>query len=83
MAKRLSEYYGVQIYTDKGKYAGEVYDLILDVDSGEVVAISIDEDQFTGKSIGIPYKHVKAVGDILIIESVEPVKTKPSPSRTT
>ncbi|OYT63298.1 hypothetical protein B6U74_07115 [Candidatus Bathyarchaeota archaeon ex4484_205] len=68
MPVRISRLYGLDIYTNKARYVGNAFDFIIDVDKGEVVAISLEEESYGGKVLGVPYKRVLAVGDIILIK---------------
>jgi sporulation protein YlmC with PRC-barrel domain len=76
MSKRVSQLYGLDIYTEKGDYVGKVEDVILNLENGEVMRLSLlpfrasalpPEDVrriITEESIG--YDDVIRVGDIII-----------------
>ena len=76
MSKRLSELYGMDIYTQKAEYVGKVEDVILNLDKGEVMRLSLKA--FKGGSLSseegrrvlqeesISYDDVVEVGDIIL-----------------
>jgi sporulation protein YlmC with PRC-barrel domain len=77
MSKRLSELYGMDIYTMKGLYVGKVEDVILNLEKGEVMRVSLKSFRggvFSGDNVrqilreeSIPYEEVAEVGDIVLI----------------
>lgn len=72
---KISEFYGKDVYTDGGKYLGKVYDVVIDLEKGDVVrltlaplnSISKDEAKKILKEKSVLYKNVKNVGDIVVI----------------
>ena len=46
MGIKLSKIYGLDIYTDNGKFLGRVRDLIIDLEKGEVVRITLEPLNF-------------------------------------
>lgn len=83
MSKRLSEFYGLDIYTVKGEYVGKVEDVILNLEKGVVMSIclkplrEISTDSTEVKRIlkeeNISYENVNSVGEIILVKS-KPVK---------
>jgi sporulation protein YlmC with PRC-barrel domain len=75
MTMRLSRLYGMDIYSDGGKYLGRVIDLIMDLEKGEVVrmtmqpltAISRDEARRVLREASVLYKNVKSVEDVVVV----------------
>ncbi|MDD5111616.1 MAG: PRC-barrel domain-containing protein [Candidatus Altiarchaeota archaeon] len=77
MARRLSELYGMDIYTGSGKYVGRVEDVILNLERGEVMRLSLrsfkgDVAADDGKRIlqdeTLGYNEVVSVGDIILCQ---------------
>lgn len=78
MSKRLSEFYGLDIYTQKAGYVGKVQDVILNLDKGEIMrlslkpfrdtALSSDEVKRILQSESVPFDDVIEVGDIVLIQ---------------
>lgn len=72
---RLSRLYGMDIYTDGGKFLGIVQDLILDLERGEVVrmtmeplqSISREEAKRVLKERSVLYKNVRSVEDVVVV----------------
>ncbi len=74
MATKLSRLYGMEIFTDTGKFLGNVQDFILDFETGEVLRI-LTEPMPGGKEEvkrmlrekSIMYKNVKSVEDVIVV----------------
>ncbi|MCX6776627.1 MAG: PRC-barrel domain-containing protein [Candidatus Micrarchaeota archaeon] len=75
MTTRLSRLYGMDIYSDAGKYLGKVIDLILDLEKGEVVrltmqpltTVSRDEARKVLREASVLYRNVKSVEDVVVV----------------
>ena len=75
MAVRISKLYGMDIFSDGGKYIGKVYDIVVDVEKGEVVRLTLESMKGTSKEEiqrvikekTILYKNVKSVGDVIVV----------------
>lgn len=71
----ISELYGIDIYTDDGKYIGKANDVILNLEKGNIVRVTTEPLRFVSKDRAknilkeksILYKNVKSVGDIMIV----------------
>ncbi len=91
MAVRVSQLMGMDVYTDSAQFVGRVYDVIIDLQKGEVVRLTLEPIRATSKEEAkrvfrektIMYKSVKAVEKIIIIsptamrEEPEPVPEEP------
>ena len=76
MSKRLSQIYGMDIFTEKAEYVGKVGDIILNLEKGEIMQLSLrpfKARELAGTDIRkvlqeetIPYSDVHRVGDIII-----------------
>lgn len=64
---KVSEYYDMPIYSDKGRYVGEVQDVVLDFDKGKVLGLGFGEKE--GRVTTVPYESVMAIGDIILVRS--------------
>jgi len=76
MSKRVSQLYGLDIYTERAEYVGKVEDVILNLETGEVMRLSLrpfkantlpSEDVrkiITEESIG--YNDVIRVADVIL-----------------
>nr|WP_319377298.1 PRC-barrel domain-containing protein [uncultured Methanoregula sp.] len=73
METQITELFGLQIYTDKGMFIGEVEDVVIDVDSKKMEAIVVGKvnDQLfelkSFKGLKIPYRIISAIDDIVLI----------------
>ncbi len=74
MTVRLSKMYGMDIFTDAGRFIGNAQDFIVDTEGGEVVRILLE--QLSGskddikrilKEKSILYKNVKSVEDVILV----------------
>ncbi len=66
--------YGMDIFTDSGKFLGNAQDFIVDVESGEVSRILIeqlpaskDEAKKALRDKSILYANVKSVEDVIVV----------------
>ncbi len=75
MSKRLSQIYGMDIYTEKAEYVGKVEDIVLNIEKGEIMQLSLRP--LKGGAAGmdirrvlqeetVPYNEILKVGDIII-----------------
>ena len=75
MATRVSKIYGMDIYTDGGKFLGRVQEILLDLEKGEVVrltmeplnSVSKDEAKRILRDKSVLYKSVKSVEDVVVV----------------
>jgi sporulation protein YlmC with PRC-barrel domain len=73
METQITELFGLQIYTDKGMFIGEVEDVVLDVVSKKMEALVVGKvnDQLfelkNYKGLKIPYRIISAIDDIVLI----------------
>jgi len=75
MSVNISKLYGMDIFSDGGRYLGKVYDIILDVEKGEIVRVTLesihtvsrDEAQRIIKEKTILYKNVRSVEDVIVV----------------
>ncbi|ADB58778.1 PRC-barrel domain-containing protein [Archaeoglobus profundus] len=75
MIGEISTLLGLKVYTDEGRYVGVVKDLVLDVENRRIKSLAISDYNKTlinskAKGVLIPYRLVKAVGDIVIVKDV-------------
>jgi len=86
MSKRLSEVYGKDIYTQKGVYVGKVEDVILNLERGEIMRLSLrsfrggalpsEEVKKVLQSGSIGYDEVVNVSDIIIVQKAPPMQVQ-------
>lgn len=73
---KLSEIYRMDIYSDAGQYLGEVQDVIIDLERGEVSRLLMipwkstkADAKVTLRNKSILYKNVKNVSDVVLVSS--------------
>ena len=73
METQITDLFGLNIYTDKGMFIGEVEDVVIDVDSKKIEAIVVGKvnDQLfelkNYKGLKIPYRIISAIDDIVLV----------------
>lgn len=75
MSTRLSKLYGMDIFTDGGKFLGRVHDLVVDSEKGEIVRIMLEPLQGANpeetkrliRERSIMYKSVRSVEDVIVV----------------
>ena len=73
MESQITDLFGLQIYTDKGMFVGEVEDVVIDVDSKKMEGLVVGKvnDQLfelkNYKGLKIPYRIISAIDDIVLI----------------
>jgi len=85
MAVRVSALMGMDVFTDTAKFVGKVYDIIIDLQKGEVTRLTLEPIKVANKDDArrifkektILYKSVKAVEKIVIVSAVQPVEEMP------
>jgi len=75
MIGEVSSVVGLLVYTDEGRYVGKVADLSIDIEAKVVkglAVVDINRSLINTNATGviIPYRLVKAIGDIIIIKDV-------------
>jgi len=78
MTVRLSKMYGMEIFTDGGKYVGSAQDFIIDLESGEIsrfllepLSSSKEKTKEVLKEKSVLYKNVKSVEDVIVVTRVK------------
>ncbi len=74
--KRLSELPGLDVYTDQAKFLGKVYDVIIDLQKGDMARLTLQPiESLAGMDVNwiknntIAYKNVVSVADIIVVSS--------------
>ncbi|MCX6768956.1 MAG: PRC-barrel domain-containing protein [Candidatus Micrarchaeota archaeon] len=72
MSVKLSKLYGMEIFTDGGKYVGTAQDFVVDMEGGEVARVLLEAfSSSKGKEIlkekSVLYKNVKSVEDVIVV----------------
>ncbi len=72
----LSEIYRMDIYSDSGQYLGEVQDVVIDLEKGELSRLMMvpwkgvkGDVRTTLRQKSILYKTVKNVGDVVLVSA--------------
>lgn len=84
-SQEITALVGREVYSNNGVYIGEVEDLRLDLDAEAVTGLALNEVNRTifegvigrGQGVLIPYRWVRAVGDVVIIaDTVERMRSE-------
>ena len=74
MVMKVSKIYGMDIYTDGGKFLGRVQDIILDLEKGEIMRLTMEPISNVSKDEwkriilkSVLYKSVKSVEDVVVV----------------
>lgn len=72
MLTEISEFTGMKVYSDRGKFVGAVNDIIVDLDRQCIHGLYIENPNpelvENGSSISIPYRWIKSVGEIILLK---------------
>ncbi|RLG18514.1 hypothetical protein DRN75_01575 [Nanoarchaeota archaeon] len=75
--KKLSEVYGMKVYTDAGNYFGDIEEAEITGNAISKWRIKSTKNSFLNKVMGgvkgvaVPHKLVRAIGEIMIISEVD------------
>ncbi len=76
MLTEVTELYGMPVYTDKGIMLGQVSDVIFDMEIQDIYGIYIENPNAQlvemGSAISIPYRWIKAIGEIILLRKFPP-----------
>ena len=69
---------GREVYSNNGVFVGEVEDLRLDLDQQAVTGLALhqvntelfDDEVRTSRGVILPYRWVRAVGDVVIVNDI-------------
>lgn len=72
---KVSQLMGMDVYTDKASFVGKVYDIIIDLQKGEIVRLTLEPIKATSKEEAkrifkektVMYKSVKSVDKIVLV----------------
>ncbi len=78
MTIRLSELFGMDIYTTEAERKGKVFDLVINLEKGRIETITTEALQPRSKQEAkkiiseksIPYKRVKSAKDIVLVSAL-------------
>ena len=72
MMTEVTELIGLEIYTDKGYLLGTIKDVLLDVNDQIIYGLYVEKSNpllvEDGVPVVVPYRWVKAVGDVIILK---------------
>jgi sporulation protein YlmC with PRC-barrel domain len=71
MLEEISELIGLQVYTNSGVFLGNVNNLVVDVENGQVEGLFVGETNPLlvegSRAVSVPYRWIQSVGDIIIL----------------
>ncbi|WFN33766.1 PRC-barrel domain-containing protein [Methanogenium sp. S4BF] len=73
MKSAITELFGMKVYTENAVYVGDVDDVIINVDTKKLESLALGNvnrevlELTNFKGVKIPYRIIRAVGDIVII----------------
>jgi sporulation protein YlmC with PRC-barrel domain len=71
MLEEVSELIGLQVYTSKGIFLGNVNNLIIDVSNCQIESLFIGDTNplliEDSKNVSLPYRWIQSIGDIVIL----------------
>jgi sporulation protein YlmC with PRC-barrel domain len=73
MKSAITELFGMKVYTENAVYVGDVEDVVINVDTKKMESLALGNvnqevlDLTNYKGVKIPYRIIRAVGDIVII----------------
>lgn len=75
MIGEITTFFGMRVFTDEGRYVGRVEDVIIDQNTRSISGLAISDFNkglidSHARGVIIPYRIVKAVGDIIIIKDL-------------
>lgn len=75
MISEISTLFGLNIYTDAGRYIGRVEDVVIDLDRRQIKGLAVSDFNrvlIDSRAAGvvIPYRLVKSVGDIVLVKDI-------------
>ena len=75
MIGEITTFFGMRVFTDEGRYVGRVEDVIIDQNTKSIRGLAISDYNEAlidshARGVIIPYRVVKAVGDIIIIKDL-------------
>ena len=71
LLEEVSELIGLQVYTNSGVFLGNVNNLVVDVENGQVEGIFVSETNPLlvegSRAVSVPYRWIQCVGDVVIL----------------
>ncbi len=72
MMTESTELIGLEVYTDKGYLLGTVEDILIDIEEHKIYGLYIERSNpllvEDGVPVSVPYRWVKAVGDVILLK---------------
>ncbi len=72
MMTETTELIGLEIYTDKGYLLGTIKDVLIDVNEQVIYGLYVEKTNpllvEDGVPVVVPYRWVKAVGDVILLK---------------
>ena len=86
MLSEISDFIGMEVYTDKGIALGNVDDLVIETDSQKIDGLYIGNPNPLlvehSRAVSVPYRWIHSVGDVVILKYFPKfVDTEPTPER--
>jgi len=86
MLEEASELVGLQVYTPKGVFLGNVNNLVIDLENRRVDGLFIGETNpllvEDSKAVNVPYRWIQAVGDVVVLKYFpKRVSTRKTPGK--
>lgn len=75
MSGEITTLFGMKVFTDEGRYVGKIEDVVIDTNTSAISGIVVVEYNkalidSNSRGVVIPYRIVRAVGDIVIVKDV-------------
>lgn len=71
MLEEISEFIGLQVYTSKGIFLGNVSNVIIDVANCKIDSLFVSDTNpllvEDSRSVAVPYRWVMSIGDIVLL----------------
>ncbi|NPA74638.1 MAG: photosystem reaction center subunit H [Euryarchaeota archaeon] len=72
MMTESTELIGLEVYTDKGYLLGTVEDVLIDIEEQKIYGLYVERTNpllvEDGVPVSVPYRWVKAVGDVILLK---------------
>ncbi len=72
MLEEASEFIGLQVYTPKGIFLGNVNNLVIDLDNKCIDGFFINETNpllvEDSRAVNVPYRWIQSIGDIILLK---------------
>ena len=69
--EEISELIGLQVYTNGGVFLGNVNNVVVDVENGQVDGLFVQETNPLlvegSRAVSVPYRWIQSVGDIVVL----------------